>query len=406
MTDLIRLAWLNTYRQKQRTAITAGTIALCTVLLILLFALSQGFVTHSIENFTASFTGKLQAHSDDYRETYDFYTAIDAPQPVIQAAQQLGLTPAPRSYGFGLVAAGNKSAGGMFVGVDPQAELAGFRLPGHMQAGQFIATQAQGQAMLGSLLALNLDVQPGDELIALVQAADGSMGNMLFTISGIFAPVGDEFDRSTVMLHLQDYDDLFYAQGRIHEISFNGPADTDLLAAKSALIKVAPELEIMTWQELYVTLALMAEMMTSYMLVFAVIFGLGAAIGVLNTLLMASYERLHEYGIMKAIGTTSVRLFAGTMLEGLFISLLGSVIGGIIALPLVLWLQDTGIDISQWMESMNVMGVAFDPVWRAHLTLEPFIMVPSVMAVLSLLAAVYPALLVSRLNPTEAMREH
>ena len=406
MIDLVRLAWLNTYRQKQRTAITAGTIAICTMLLILLFALSQGFVTHSIENFTASYTGKLQAHGEEFRDTFDFYTPVENVEELKQAAKDIGLDAAPRSFGFGLVAAGNKSAGGMFIGMDPIAERQGFRMPGHMQAGEFVSDSAQGQAMIGSLLAVNLEVEPGDELIALVQAADGSMGNMLYRVSGIFAPVGDEFDRSTIMLHQQDFDDLFYSQGLIHQVAFNGPADTDLLAAKQALQKVAPKTEIMTWQELYVTLALMSEMMTSYMLVFAFIFGIGAAIGVLNTLLMASYERMHEYGIMKAIGTTAPRLFAGTMLEGLMIGLLGSIVGGLISLPIVIWLQDTGLDISQWMDTMNVMGVNFDPIWRADLTLEPFLMVPAVMLFLSLLAAVYPALLVSRLNPTEAMREH
>jgi len=406
MIDLIRLAWLNTYRQKQRTAITAGTIAICTILLILLFALSQGFVTHSIENFTASYTGKLQAHGEEFRDTFDFYTEVENVEELQLAASEIGLTAAPRSFGFGLVAAGNKSAGGMFIGMDPIAEKQGFRMPGHMKAGEFVANQANAQAMIGSLLAINLEIEPGDEIIALVQAADGSMGNMLYTVAGIFAPVGDEFDRSTIMLLQADFDELFYSQGRIHQVAFNGPADTDLLAAKQALQKAAPNTEIMTWQELYVTLALMSEMMTSYMLVFALIFGLGAAIGVLNTLLMASYERLHEYGIMKAVGTTSLRLFSGTMLEGLMIGLLGSVVGGLVSLPLVIWLQDTGIDIRQWMDSMNVMGVAFDPIWRADLTLEPFIMVPAVMLFLSLLAAIYPALLVSRLNPTEAMREH
>ncbi|HCH22825.1 MAG TPA: hypothetical protein DE179_00835 [Oceanospirillaceae bacterium] len=406
MIDLIRLAWLNTYRQKQRTAITAGTIAICTILLILLFALSQGFVTHSIENFTASYTGKLQAHGEEFRDTFDFYTEVENVEELQLAASEIGLTAAPRSFGFGLVAAGNKSAGGMFIGMDPIAEKQGFRMPGHMKGGEFVANQANAQAMIGSLLAINLEIEPGDEIIALVQAADGSMGNMLYTVAGIFAPVGDEFDRSTIMLHQADFDELFYSQGRIHQVAFNGPADTDLLAAKQALQKAAPNTEIMTWQELYVTLALMSEMMTSYMLVFALIFGLGAAIGVLNTLLMASYERLHEYGIMKAVGTTSLRLFSGTMLEGLMIGLLGSVVGGLVSLPLVIWLQDTGIDIRQWMDSMNVMGVAFDPIWRADLTLEPFIMVPAVMLFLSLLAAIYPALLVSRLNPTEAMREH
>jgi len=376
MIDLIRLAWLNTYRQKQRTAITAGTIAICTILLILLFALSQGFVTHSIENFTASYTGKLQAHGEEFRDTFDFYTEVENVEELQLAASEIGLTAAPRSFGFGLVAAGNKSAGGMFIGMDPIAEKQGFRMPGHMKAGEFVANQANAQAMIGSLLAINLEIEPGDEIIALV------------------------------MLHQADFDELFYSQGRIHQVAFNGPADTDLLAAKQALQKAAPNTEIMTWQELYVTLALMSEMMTSYMLVFALIFGLGAAIGVLNTLLMASYERLHEYGIMKAVGTTSLRLFSGTMLEGLMIGLLGSVVGGLVSLPLVIWLQDTGIDIRQWMDSMNVMGVAFDPIWRADLTLEPFIMVPAVMLFLSLLAAIYPALLVSRLNPTEAMREH
>ena len=405
MIDLLRLAWLNTYRQKQRTAITSGTVALATLLMIILFVLSEGFVVHSIENFTSSFIGKIQAHGKGYREDFDFYTHVEDVDKLLAAAQKHGLSAAPRSYGYGLAASGQKSAGAMFIGVDAVAETSGFKLSSHLAQGQFLSSGESAQAIIGHKLAINLNANVGDELVVLVQGADGSLGNMLLTVSGVFGAVSDEFDRTSVMINQPDFSELFASGKLIHEVSFNAATNTDITPLLTALQHATPTNEVISWQKLYPSLAIMSEMMTSFMLVFAVVFGIGAAIGVLNTLLMACFERIHEFGIMKAIGTSTRRIFAGTILEGFIIGSIGALAGVIAAVPCVLWLQSHGIDMSQWMDGVSVMGVTFSSVWRAQFYATPFILVPSLMIGLSVLAAVYPAIIVSRLNPTEAMRE-
>jgi len=405
MIDLLRLAWLNTYRQKQRTAITSGTVALATLLMIVLFVLSEGVLVHSIENLTSSFIGKIQAHGKGYREDFDFYTPVEDIDTLLAVAKKNSFSAAPRSYGYGLAASGQKSAGAMFIGVDAAAEISGFKLSSHLAQGQFLSSGESAQAVLGHKLALSLNTNIGDELVVLVQGADGSLGNMLLTVSGVFGTISDEFDRTSVMINQADFSELFASGKLIHEVSFNAATNTDIGPLLVALQHATPTNEVISWQKLYPSLAIMREMMSSFLLVFALIFGIGAAIGVLNTLLMACFERIHEFGIMKAIGTSTRRIFAGTILEGFIIGSIGSLVGVIVSVPCVLWLQSHGIDMSHWMDGVSVMGVTFSSVWRAQLYATPFILVPCLMISLSVLASVYPAIIVSRLNPTEAMRE-
>ncbi len=404
MIEVCKYAWLNTYRHKQRTAITVGTVAMTTVILIALFVLFNGFMVRTINGFTDTFSGKIQAHAFEYRDEQSFYKALKNPDNLLKVAKENNIQAAPRSYGFGLAAKDSKSSGVMFVGVSPENERAGFELPDHIYKGSFIGQGSRGETVIGKKLSMTLNADVGDEIVVVVQAADGSMGEELFIIKGIFNLVGDEFDRSALIIHEEDFKELFVSGGRIHQIAFNIDDKRSVESIVDILRHYDTENEIKSWKELFSGLYSIVMMTESFMFIITMVFGIGGGIGVLNTLLMACFERIKEYGILKSIGTDYFRLFIGTIMEGFIMGMIGSVIGVVASLVVAVYLRDVGIDMSGWIKDLSVMGIAVDPVWRAVITLKPFIYVPAIMITICVAASIYPALMVSRLNPAEAMR--
>ena len=124
-------------------------------------------------------------------------------------------------FGYGLLSRGTKSAGASFWGVDPTRERAVFELPNRLSAGNYLEGQPQGKVVLGQKIAKSLGAAIGDELVAVVQAADGSLGNELFYVAGVFKTAGANIDRAAAVMHRDDFNRLFSTEDRVHEIALN-----------------------------------------------------------------------------------------------------------------------------------------------------------------------------------------
>lgn len=400
----LRLAWRNLWRNRRRTAITMGAVCLSTMVLLLADALMRGVMEGAIRNATDLGIGELQVHAPDYLARRSFYDAI--PDAVATAARirERGYDVAPRSYGYGLVAGGSKSAGALFQGVDPALEREAFRLDEHTIPGDFLGDAAEAKTVIGRKLARSLDVGIGDEIVVVVQAADGSLGNELFTVAGILESVGESMDRSAVLLHAEDFERLFVAGGRIHELAVHGHAAVPLEVLRGEVADAAPGLDVRTWRELLPMLSDMTQSIDAMMWIFFSVFFLAAGLGVLNTMLMATHERIREFGLLKALGTTPASIATEVAVEALFLAVLGSGLGVVLGSALAVWLSVHGIDTASFAGRTTIAGVAFDPIWRASLDWRALPGPVASLWLVCVLAALYPALLAARLDPVRAMR--
>jgi ABC-type antimicrobial peptide transport system permease subunit len=135
----------------------------------------------------------------------------------------------------------------------------------------------------------------------------------------------------------------------------------------------------------------------------AAIFFLTAGLGVMNTMLMATHERVHEFGVLKALGTSPWRIAGDVAAESLVLAALGTVLGVVLGGGAALWLGAHGIDTVRLAGETSFAGIAFDPVWRATVRAADLINPVLMMWVASVVAALYPALLAARLDPVRAM---
>lgn len=128
---------------------------------------------------------------------------------------------------------------------------------------------------------------------------------------------------------------------------------------------------------------------------FAVIALLAAAFGIVNTLYMSVQERTREIGLMKAMGTSSGKVFGLFSIEAAFIGLLGSALGVVVAV-----LAGTGISAALsgtlLADLPGLTLIAFDPLSVVTIVL--------VVMGIAFLAGTLPAARAARADPVTSLR--
>jgi ABC-type lipoprotein release transport system permease subunit len=369
-----------------------------------------GMLVDTVHNITCLMVGDAQVHAREYRADQSFYRAIPNSAKILDAARSEGIDAAPRSYGFGLVSVKAKSAGARFWGVDVAAEKKALDLVEQVGVGRFLSVERIAgpdgpvrEIVLGRKLAKTLQAQMGTEIVAVVQAADGSMGNELFYVRGILKSVGEELDRMAAVIQQEDFEELFVAGGRVHEIAFNAHGKLSPEEIVATLSPVTGELELLSWDELIPAFADMVSMLDASVWIMALIFFLGAGLGVMNTMLMATYERIREFGMLKAMGATPWRIVRDVASEAFMLALFSTAIGVVIGTLATVYLHVYGLDLSGLGGDIMFSGVAFNPIWKAALEISGIVFPVVVMWLVCVVAALYPAVKAARLDPVQAI---
>ena len=308
-----------------------------------------------------------------------------------------------RSYGFGLISSGKKSAGTQFWGINPELELNYFDFANNIDEGEFLSETSLNKIVLGKKLARSLAADIGTELVVFVQGADGSLGNDLYYVAGILKNVSDDIDRGAAMILKDDFDILFSTNNIVHEIALNSKGKFEAEEMQKNISLRLKDESVMTWKQLMPFIDSMVDQMSAFMLtIFSLIFTVAASLGVMNTLLMSTYDRMKEFGVIRAIGATPWRIIKQVSMEAVLLTALASIIGVIIGLSVSLYLQVYGIDFSD-KGNLSFGGVVLDPVWKASVSFKIVLLPVVLMFVTSIAASLYPASIAARIKPVEAI---
>ncbi len=197
-----RLAWRNLWRNRKRTLITASALAFGYLASVTMIGIWHGIVAEMIETGTNLVSGQLQLHDPDYYPERSMYTTlggrdgVDVDELVRITGEIPGIVAAsPRVYGGGLVSSGSETVAGMFVGVDPVREVEVTRLLTAPSEGR-APRAGEREILIGRGMADLLVVELGEEVVLMAPAADGSLGNDLYRVSGVFRTGMTALDRS------------------------------------------------------------------------------------------------------------------------------------------------------------------------------------------------------------------
>ena len=399
----IEVSWRNLWRNRTRTNVTIAAVALCIAILIIFQSMIVGLIEKAVFNTTNLVIGEVQIHANGYLNDKSLYKDLKNTEKIKSIAKKNNIGLVERSYGFGLISSGTKSAGTQFWGVNPESELMHFDFAKHINQGTFLNSSSSNKIVLGNKLALSLAAEVGTELVVFVQGADGSLGNDLFYVSGILKNVAENIDRSAAIILENDFNILFSSNNMIHEIALNSKGNFEAEEIQNLMSAEIKDVEIDTWKQLMPTIALMTEKMSVFMrTLFSLIFTIAAGLGVMNTMIMSTYDRMKEFGIIRAIGATPWRIIKQVSLEAIILTFIASIIGTIVGLSAALYFQKYGFVVSG-QGNFSFGGVVMDPIWKASVSLEIILLPIGLMMLTSILSSLYPASIAARIKPVEAI---
>ena len=406
----VKMAWRNIWRNPRRTMLTICAIAFASLLLVFMLSFQFGSYETMINTSVKIQTGHLQVQAEAYQEKKNIRLVVPDPAEIAQVIDAIPTVEAYtfRGQAFSLISSNERTYGVVVTGIDPVGEAQVSRLKSLIREGAFLSKEDTHQALVGKLLARNLRVQLGDELTLIGQGRDGSIAATVVQVKGIFSSGISEFDRSAIQIPLQTFQDVYSMQGAVHEVVIIADALRNIAAIKTAIqaamssLKLKKPLAVLDWDELMPGLRQSIEMDLVSGLIFYLLLVLVVAFSILNTFLMAIFERTREFGVLMAIGTTPGRLTKVLLIESMTLTFIGIVTGILIGSLITLYFQAHGIDISGASELLSQFGITGR--MYPKLSWLSAISGPLAVLIITFFAALYPAIKVRRLRPVEAMR--
>ena len=405
----VKMAWRNIWRNPRRTILTIAAIAFACMLLVFMLSFQFGSYETMINFAVKNHTGHIQVQARGYMDKRSIRLVVPDPAAVGKVLDKTQGVAAYtfRANAFSLVSSNKRTCGVMVIGIDPVTEARVTTLKKTIRQGSYLSGNDTNQALVGKLLARNLQVGLGDELVLLGQGRDGTIAATVVKVKGIYSLGEDEFDRSSIQITLKNFQDVYSMRGAVHEVVVFGRSTQDVPEIKRAVaaniksIDKNHKLVVVDWMELMPGLLQGIQMDLVSGLIFWFILIVVVAFSILNTFLMAILERTREFGVLMAIGTTPRRLTRLLLIESTAITILGIGIGIIVGCLITWYFQVHGVVISGTSELLSQYGMPE----RLHprLSLLSAFIGPAAVLVITFITALYPALKVRRLRPVEAM---
>jgi ABC-type lipoprotein release transport system permease subunit len=404
-----RIALRNIWRNPRRSILTICAIAFACLLLVFMLSFQFGSYDTLINSAVKIHAGHLQIQATGYNEKRDIRRVVTTPQRIGQVLDQMPQIDAYtyRASAFALLSSGPRTYGAMVIGVDPAREAHVSSLKSLIRHGTFITPDKIDQALLGSRLAKNLKVDVGDELTLLGQGRDGSIAATMVRVCGIYATGLDEFDRASIHLALETFQRNFSMQDTVHQVVVIARSLKAVPPLKGAIQQEIQHLDgryplvALDWQELVPGLKQSIEMDLVSGMIFYGILIVVVAFSILNTFLMAIFERTREFGVMMALGTTPQRLTKLLLMESMTLTVMGLASGVLLGVVVTGIFEIHGIEFPGASELLSQFGIS----GRIYPQLSwlSILIGPAAVLLVTFAAALYPALKIRNLKPVEAM---
>jgi putative ABC transport system permease protein len=402
---MLRLALRNVFRQRTRSVLTLAAIVFGVVGLLL----SGGFVHDMFDKLAEAIihsqTGHVQLAKADF-----FTRGFRAPEKYVvpnpkALAERIARLPqvadiTARVQFSGLLNNGRANLSINGEGIEPGKEAS---LATHLiiKEGRTLADADRFGALLGEGVARALKLAPGERIALLASSVEGAMNTLDFEVVGVFQSLSKDYDARAVKISLPAAQELLNTRGaNVLVVTLHKTADTTAVASQLRALTAADDLEVKGWHELNdfypKTVALYERQFGVLRLIILVL----VLLSVISSLNMSLFERVGEFGTMRALGNTSRKVCAMVMAEGLALGLAGSALGVVLGVALALGISAVGIPMPPPPNS-NLGYVA-----EIRLVSAVVAAAFATGVAATVLASVLPALRASRIPIAEALRQN
>ncbi len=396
------LAWRNLWRHKRRTIMILFALALGIWSMVVIAAISRGSMEQQLNKAILNLTGHVQLHAPGYRDDPVIDHRFPPPSGELRIAlDDPGITAwASRVRVPAVVVSERESAGVTLVGIDPERERGLSFVPEAVRDGRYLESVDDAGLVLGRKLADKLETGVGRRVVLMSQDPKNKVADRGFRVVGIFDTQPRQMEEAYVFAGRATAQKMLKMGDSVNEIALVTPDRERLDPLRARLTAAAPGLDVAPWKEVEPLLVLTQEIGDVILIIWYVIVFAAMSFGLINTLLMAVFERTREFGLFQALGMPPRFILGQVLVESLVLLGLALLLGNFAAAATIASLMG-GIDLTAVAEGMELVGVApvIYPAWReSDLAIANLFVL-----VLGLAASLYPAWLASRHVPVEAI---
>lgn len=400
---MVILAWKNIWRNKKRSLIILAATAIGLSAGLFTVGMMTGMYDAMVSSGINREIGEMQIHTRPFLNDRLISQSLPEPDSLLNMVRQHPNIRAAASHTLieGMASSATTASGVMMFGIDPDEEKNITGIAGSITEGKYF--DKPNSIVVGKKLAEKLKLKLRSRIVLSFAGVDGNIIYGAFRIEGIFRTDATQFDQMNLFVRRNDLSALLGTEAPVHEIVLRVHS-TSLLDStqKDLRALVDSTIAVETWKEIAPELKLTADSSDVVDAIFLGIILFALLFGLTNTLLMSVLDRTRDFGVLLAVGMYRRRLFSMIVLESLFLSFTGGIVGVTAGAIVTNYFNTHGIDLSSVSTGLSAYGIPT--------MLYPFIR-PSLygtltvmLIVTSMIAALYPAIKAVRLKPVQAIR--
>lgn len=408
MNYILKMSLRNLARNKRRSVFSALAVSIGTALLLFMSATLRGEMRGSLDLTINLYTGHLQIHTENYKDSNMSLKRADTIENPLRISQQIETitqvkAATPRLNASAVLAFKNETIGLQVIGIDPSSEANAIYREGLID-GKFLTADDREGVLVGYPLAENLGLKVGDSIDLILNTSDGETDEQPFIIRGIYTTDTPGYDKATIFMPLEKAQTITRTENHASMIYIllNNMDDTD--AVKAAI--QAPGYVIEDWRDMN-KLIIIVEQLSNAMMFFFNLMVLGVTSTVImNTLLMAVYERTREMGILGALGMKAKQIKALFLTEATLLAIGGVLVGLAIGIPLVLYFSNIGFVVGDIGISANSGMMFGNSIYPDPTTFADVISVSLAGLLITIASGYYPASQAAKMEPVDALHSN
>ena len=407
MNIFIKLAFRNLLRNKKRTIISSIAIGFGLMSIILYAALSNGMIDNMIKSGTKTFSGEAEIIKKGYNKNPKIENTVNNPNKIIKELKNESLISniTQRTEALGMIKSSRDFSMILISGINPKTEKNASELFKNIKKGKYLEENDLNSVLISQKTAKKLGIDIGDKIVLTSpQANTKDLSEELFRVKGIFSFGIRELDKNVVFINIKKAKSMIKIKNP-HKIIFNFK---NIQNSKNKNLKIWKTYNedgnvILSREEMIPELSGITKMMSYSLWITALILYILVSAGILNTLFMSIYERMFEFGVLRAIGTKKTQLGSMIILEALWLGIFSIIIGGITSIIFIVFINNTG-GITTYSGMEFAGGTIKNAIFMNSNILES-IEYAVALLIFILLISLYPAIHASRITPSKAMRE-
>jgi ABC-type lipoprotein release transport system permease subunit len=402
----IQLAWRNIWRNKRRTIIILTAVVIGVWSMILLGSLMRGMAVGMINNGISTLTGHIQIHQKGYRTDPAIENSMLNPgavEEIMRRELPADSRWSPRVRVSAVASNARHSSGVTLVGIDPKSEAEISFIGNAITRGRYLKPEDKGGILIGEALLEKFETRLGRKLVLMSQDTNGEIASRAFRIVGTFQAEMQATEKQYVFVTRQTAQKMLKLRNGISELSIlfaDRPDNPELFHALKAALP-SGKFEVHTWRDLLPFQIAYLKILDGFMWIWYLVVFVAMGFGIVNTTLMAVFERMREFGLLKALGMKPWWILKEVLTESFLLLVTGMVIGNALGFLCIWALSGSGIDLSALAAGAEFAGMT--RVIYPAIDVKDVGMSNVIVLILGILVSAYPAVKAARFTPVEAL---